>query len=147
MKDLDREKILGGLKSFDKVGGIQALNFMLSDHKYISSSRRHLCLKYFVDKQITEVIVVDREKLKELEMIRRTGRKENEVIPHSRVTEDFLDVLITARQDSKKDSFFSYKRNQLLFFADEKSRKPVEKVLRQMGLKIVDFRGILPNKK
>jgi hypothetical protein len=133
MKDLEREKILGGLKSFDKVAGIQALNFMLSDHKYISSSRRNLCLKYFVDKQITELIVVDREKLKELEMIRRTGRKENEVIPHSRVTEDFLDVLITAKQDSEKDNFFIYKRNQLLLFADEKSRKPIEKVLRQWG--------------
>lgn len=146
MKDLDREKILGGLKSFDAVGGIQALNCMLSDHKYISSSRRHLCLKYFVDKQITEVIIVDREKLKELEMIRRTGGNENEVIPHSLVTEDFLDILITAKQDSKKDNFFTYKRNQFLLFTDEKSRKPVEKVLRQMGLKIIDFRGILHNK-
>ena len=143
MKHLDPKEALKQLPSFDKTAGIQALNFMLADHKYISSSRRNLCLKYFIGKQISEVIIVDTEKLKELEMIRRTGRKENEVIPHSRVTEDFLDVLITSKQNSKKDNFFTYQRNQLLLFSDEKSRKPVEKVLRQMGLKIIDFRGPL----
>jgi hypothetical protein len=144
MKELsDRDKVLKGLKYIGKKTGIDGLNFMLTEHKFISSSRRNFYLQYFVLEKITDIIIVDKDKLKELEKVRRTGREQVEVIPHSRVTEDFLDVLITSMQKSKRDNFFDYERNQLFLIADEKCRKPVEKVLRQMGLKIIYFRGIL----
>ncbi len=142
MKELsDRDKVLKSLKPIFR--GCKELNYMLTQPKTVSSSRRNFYLQYFIQEQISSIIIVDREKLKELEKVRRTGREQVEVIPHSRVTEDFLDVLITSMQKSKLDNFFDYERSHLFLIAYEKYRKPVEKVLRQMGLKIVYFRGIL----
>lgn len=144
MKELsDRDKVLQSLKSISPKGGVQALNYMLTDHKYVSSSRRNYYLQYFIQEKISEVIIADREKLKELEKIRRTGREQVEIIPHSRVTEDFLDVLIAAMQKSKHDNFFDYERNQLFLIAEQKCWKPVEKVLKQMGLRVSYFNGLL----
>lgn len=143
MKDPEREKFLSSLKPIGKKSALEALNFMLIDPKYISSSRRHFYLSYFVQEKITEVIIVDTQKLRQFEIIRRTGRKDNEVVPHSRITEDFLDILIKAKQNSDRNSFFDYQRNQLLLFADGKTGKAAEKILRQMGLRIIFFNGAL----
>lgn len=139
MKQLsDRDKFLQRLPTFSDVGGFKALSYLLTQPKYINDSHRNSYLRFFIYREIISVVFIDKQKLKELEKKRIAHKK---IIPRIRVKKDFLDKLIMKMQDSKKDNFFSYVNNQLFLISDKKSRKPAEKILKQMGLKIIYFRG------
>jgi hypothetical protein len=140
MKDLsERDKIIQGLKNISDRGGIEALNFLLKQPDFISDSRRSYCLQFIIQEKITSVTIVDRTRLELMERRKWTVGKEQNAIPHAPNHEDFFNQLFKAKKNSKQVNFFAYEKSQLVLVAEEKSRKPMERILRGIGLKITYF--------
>jgi hypothetical protein len=138
MKDLsERDKVIHTLKNISDRGGIEALNYLLIEPNFISDSRRNYCLQFIIQEKITSVTIIDRTKLELKERKKQMGGKEQNEIPHAPNHEEFFNQLFIAKGNSKQVNFFAYENSQLVLVAEEKCRKPMERIMRGMGLKIV----------
>ena len=138
MKDLsERDKLIQSLKNISDKGGVDALNYILKQPDFISDNRRNYCFQFFVQEKITSVTIVDKTKLEKIERSLINRNIEQASIPHAPNHWDFLNQIIQTKKNSKQDNFFAYEKKQLIVVAEGKCRKPMEKILRGMGLKII----------
>jgi hypothetical protein len=141
MKDLsERDRLVQSLKNISDKVGIEALNYLIQQPQYTSDSRRNYCLQFIIQEKITSVTIVDRAKLEQIENSKGMGDKEQNAIPHAPNHEGFFNQLFMAMESSKQVNFFFYEKSQLVLVAEEKSRKPMERILREIGLKVIYFR-------
>ena len=60
IEEINREKILAGLKEISGASAIHALNNLLTEPHELSQTTRKYCLKFFVQEGITSVYISDK---------------------------------------------------------------------------------------